>query len=47
MNLYTELESGRRQMTRSVARVLWMTLEHESWHTEVWNFYYLYDLNPR
>ena len=34
-NLYVELESGRRPLTRKVARVLFMTLEHESWHTEV------------
>jgi hypothetical protein len=35
--LYAELESGRRPMTRKVARVLFMTLEHESWHTEARN----------
>jgi L-histidine Nalpha-methyltransferase / hercynylcysteine S-oxide synthase len=34
-NLYAELESGRRPLTRKVARVLFMTLEHESFHTEV------------
>jgi hypothetical protein len=34
-NLYLELESGRRPLTRKVARVLFMTLEHESWHAEV------------
>jgi hypothetical protein len=34
-NLYVELESGRRPLTRKVARVLFMTLEHESWHAEV------------
>jgi len=33
-NLYAELESGHRQMTRKVARVLFMTLEHEAWHNE-------------
>ena len=38
-NLYAELESGRRPLTRKVARVLFMTLEHESSHTEVRIFY--------
>ncbi|KAI0252125.1 C-type lectin protein [Lactifluus subvellereus] len=32
--LYAELESGIRQLTRRVARVLFITLEHEAWHTE-------------
>jgi L-histidine Nalpha-methyltransferase / hercynylcysteine S-oxide synthase len=44
-NLYAELESGHRQMTRKVARVLFMTLEHDAWHNEVWNLYYLSGLN--
>lgn len=34
-SLYAELESGRRQLTRKIARVLFMTLEHEAYHTEV------------
>jgi hypothetical protein len=29
-NLYAELESGSPQRTRKVARVLFMTLEHEA-----------------
>ncbi|KAI9508419.1 DUF323 domain-containing protein [Russula earlei] len=33
-NLYAELESGHRQLTRRVARVLFMTHEHEAFHTE-------------
>ncbi|KAH9991248.1 DUF323 domain-containing protein [Russula vinacea] len=37
-DLYAELESGRRPLTRKVARVLFMTLEHEAFHTEVGNF---------
>jgi hypothetical protein len=50
-NLYVELESGRRALTRKVARVLFMTLEHESFHTEVRIFYVcfadLVDMNLR
>jgi hypothetical protein len=37
-NLYAELESGRHPLTRKVARVLFMALEHGSFHTEVWVF---------
>jgi hypothetical protein len=33
-NLYAELESGSRLLTRKVARVLFMTVEHEACHTE-------------
>ncbi|KAI0260686.1 DUF323 domain-containing protein [Gloeopeniophorella convolvens] len=33
-NLYSDLESGRRTLTRKVARVLFMTLEHEGFHAE-------------
>ncbi|KAH9974228.1 histidine-specific methyltransferase [Russula compacta] len=33
-NLYAELDSGRRPLTRKLARVLFMTLEHEAFHTE-------------
>ena len=35
MNLYADLECGRRPLTRKVARVLFMTLEHDAFHTEV------------
>ncbi len=41
-NLYAELDSGRRPLTRKVARVLFMTLEHESWHTEVRIFIFIW-----
>ncbi|TFY59280.1 hypothetical protein EVG20_g7851, partial [Dentipellis fragilis] len=33
-NLYDELESGKRQLTRKIARVLFITLEHEGFHAE-------------
>ncbi|KAH9080323.1 DUF323 domain-containing protein [Lactarius deliciosus] len=33
-NLFAELESGRRPLTRKVARVLFMGLEHEGLHAE-------------
>lgn len=33
--LFAELESGRRPLTRKVARVLFMGLEHEGFHAEV------------
>ncbi|THH16530.1 hypothetical protein EW146_g4127 [Bondarzewia mesenterica] len=33
-NLYTDLESGKRTLTRKIARVLFMTLEHEGFHVE-------------
>jgi hypothetical protein len=33
--LYAEFESGRRPLTRKIARVLFMTHEHEAWHAEV------------
>jgi hypothetical protein len=33
--LYDEFEAGTRPLTRRVARVLFMTLEHEAWHAEV------------
>ncbi|KAF8638064.1 hypothetical protein AX16_010696 [Volvariella volvacea WC 439] len=34
MNLYNELETGKRPLTRNIARTLVMTLEHEGWHVE-------------
>jgi len=33
--LYDDISSGRRQLTRKVGRVLFMTLEHEGFHAEV------------
>ncbi|KAL0956005.1 hypothetical protein HGRIS_002180 [Hohenbuehelia grisea] len=32
--LYADLESGKRQLTRNIARTLVMTIEHEGWHIE-------------
>lgn len=34
-NLYHELETGKRALTRNIARTLVMTHEHEGWHVEV------------
>lgn len=34
-NLYHELETGKRTLTRNIARTLVMTHEHEGWHVEV------------
>lgn len=33
--LYFDLETGKRTFTRTIARTLVMTLEHESFHIEV------------
>ncbi|KAI0059578.1 DUF323 domain-containing protein [Artomyces pyxidatus] len=33
-NLYDEIESGKRPLTRKMARVLFLTLEHEGFHAE-------------
>jgi L-histidine Nalpha-methyltransferase / hercynylcysteine S-oxide synthase len=33
-NLYNNIDSGEVQLTRKVARVLFMTLEHEAFHAE-------------
>ncbi|KAJ3569595.1 hypothetical protein NP233_g4946 [Leucocoprinus birnbaumii] len=33
-NLYHDLESGKRELTRNIARTLVMTHEHEGWHIE-------------
>lgn len=33
--LYDDLDSGRRILTRNIARTLVMTLEHEGFHVEV------------
>ncbi|KAF9528475.1 DUF323 domain-containing protein [Crepidotus variabilis] len=34
LNLYDDLKSGRREMTRNIARTLVMTHEHEAFHIE-------------
>lgn len=34
MRLYEDIETGKVQLTRKVARVLFMTLEHEAFHAE-------------
>ncbi|EJD07989.1 uncharacterized protein FOMMEDRAFT_73812 [Fomitiporia mediterranea MF3/22] len=34
MKIYDDFDSGKRKLTRSVARVLQMTLEHEGFHIE-------------
>ncbi len=33
--LYEDIESGKRALTRNIARTLVMTLEHEGFHVEV------------
>ncbi|KAJ4483728.1 C-type lectin protein [Lentinula aciculospora] len=33
-NLYAELDSGKRVLTRRIARMLVMCIEHEGWHVE-------------
>ena len=35
MKLYEDMSSGKVALTRKVARVLFMTLEHEAFHAEV------------
>lgn len=39
--LYEDIISGKVPLTRKVARVLFMTLEHEAFHAEVCFTYYL------
>ena len=34
-NLYRDLSTGQRELTRNIARMLVMVLEHEGWHIEV------------
>lgn len=34
MNLYDDIDSGKRLLTRKMGRVLFMTLEHEAMHAE-------------
>lgn len=38
--LYEDIISGKVPLTRKVARVLFMTLEHEAFHAEVCSTYY-------
>lgn len=38
--LYEDIISGKVPLTRKVARVLFMTLEHEAFHAEVCFIYY-------
>ncbi len=35
LKLYDDISSGKFKLTRKVARVLFMTLEHEAFHAEV------------
>lgn len=35
VRLYDDLASGKKELTRKVGRVLFMTLEHEGFHAEV------------
>jgi hypothetical protein len=35
VGVYDEIQSGSRHLTRSLARTLMMTLEHEGFHVEV------------
>ena len=35
MNLYRDIDSGKVKLTRKIARVLFMTHEHEAFHAEV------------
>lgn len=35
LKVYSDIASGKLQMTRKVGRVLFMTWEHEAFHTEV------------
>lgn len=35
MQLYRDINSGKVTLTRKIARVLFMTLEHEAFHAEV------------
>ncbi|KAF7321472.1 hypothetical protein MKEN_00667900 [Mycena kentingensis (nom. inval.)] len=34
LRLYDDIQSGRRPLTRNIARTLMMTIEHEGWHVE-------------
>lgn len=35
VNLYRDIDAGKVTLTRKIARVLFMTLEHEAFHAEV------------
>ncbi len=35
MKLYRDIDAGNVTLTRKIARVLFMTLEHEAFHAEV------------
>lgn len=37
LKVYSDIASGKLEMTRNVGRVLFMTWEHEAFHTEVSN----------
>ena len=43
--LYDDLATGKRELTRKVGRVLFMTYEHEGFHAEVCNLISLRVLN--
>lgn len=43
--LYEDLQTGKRKLTRNIARTLIMTLEHEAWHVEV-RCHAQYELHP-
>ena len=40
LKLYEDTSSGAIPLTRKVARVLFMTLEHEAFHAEVRPYFY-------
>ena len=42
--LYHELATGKRALTRNIARTLVMTHEHEGWHVEVSDFFQISSL---
>jgi hypothetical protein len=35
LQIYADVESGKKTLTRKMARVLFMTFEHEGFHAEV------------
>lgn len=43
--LYHELATGKRALTRNIARTLVMTHEHEGWHVEVSDFFSNFFIN--
>lgn len=44
-NLYNDLATGKRGLTRNIARTLVATHEHEGFHVEV--SYFLHERQPR